>query len=73
MHHVTALFKTRRGTPYNDLQGEPAPPERGTIFRLQFYEGVGISLVEVYERVGKSVSVWSVKRPKRANRRILWL
>ena len=56
MHHVTALFKTRRGTPYNDLQGEPAPPERGTIFRLQFYEGVGISLIEVYEK-GREICV----------------
>ena len=55
MHHVTPLFKTWRGTPYNNLQGEPAPQERGTIFRLQFYERVGISLVEVYERVGKCV------------------
>ena len=38
MHHVTPLFKAPRGTPYNDLQGEVAPPERGTFFRLQFYE-----------------------------------
>ena len=42
------------GTPYNDLYGE-APPERGTFFRLQVYERVGISQVEVYKRVGKSV------------------
>ena len=36
------------------------------------YESVGISLVEVYERVGKAViSFGSVKGPKRANRRIL--
>ena len=55
MHHVTPLFKARKGTPYNNLQGEAAAPERGTIFRLQFYERVGISLVEVYERVGKCV------------------
>ena len=33
------------GTPYNDLQGE-ALPERGTFFRFQVYERVGISLVE---------------------------
>ena len=38
-------------TPYNGLYGE-ASPERGTIFRLQVYERVGISLVEVFERVG---------------------
>ena len=39
------------GTPYNGLYGE-APPERGTFFRLQVYERVGISHVEVYKRVG---------------------
>ena len=38
------------GTPYNGLCGE-IPPERGTFFRLQVYERVGISLDEVYERV----------------------
>ena len=42
------------GTPYNGLYGE-APPESGTFFTLQVYERVGISRVEVYERVGKSV------------------
>ena len=36
------------GTPKNGLYGE-APPERGIFLRL------GISLIEVYERVGKSV------------------
>ena len=35
------------GTPYNGLYGE-APPERGTFFRPQVYERVGISQVEVY-------------------------
>ena len=40
----------RGGTPYNGLYGE-APPEKGTVFRLQVYERVGILLVEVYERV----------------------
>ena len=30
-------------------------PERGTTFRLQVYKRVGISLVEVDERVGKTV------------------
>ena len=29
--------------------------ERGTFFRLQFYERIRISLVGVYERVGRSV------------------
>ena len=41
----------RGGTPYNGLYGE-APPERNTFFTLQVYERVGISRVEVYERVG---------------------
>ena len=36
-----------RGTPYNALYWE-APPERGTFFRLQVYERVGILLAEVY-------------------------
>ena len=43
------------GTPYNGLYG------------LLVYERAGILLVEVYKRVGKSVTR-SVKRPKRANR-----
>ena len=42
------------GAPYDGLY-EWAPPERGTFFTLQVYETVGISRVEVYERVGKSV------------------
>ena len=44
------------GTPCNNLYGE-TPPEVGTFFGLQVYERVGISLVEVYERVEKSV-IW---------------
>ena len=31
-------------------------PERVTCFRLQEYEGVGVLLVEVFERVGKSAN-----------------
>ena len=42
------------GTPFKVLNGE-APPERGTFFMLQVYERVGILLVEVFYRVGKSV------------------
>ena len=42
------------GTPYNGLYGK-APLERGTFFRLQVCKRVGISQVEVYKRVGKSV------------------
>ena len=41
----------RKGTPYNGLYGE-SPPEMGTCHQLQVTERVGISLVEVYERVG---------------------
>ena len=44
----------RGDTPENGLYGE-APPRRGTFFR--YYERVAILLVEVYERVGKSV-IW---------------
>ena len=40
-------------TLYNDLYGD-VPPKRGTFFRLQVYERVGNSQVEVYKRVGKS-------------------
>ena len=41
------------GTTYNGLYRE-APPKRGTFFSLQVYEWVGISLVELYQRAGKS-------------------
>ena len=40
------LHASPGGTPYNDLYGE-APAERDTFFRLQVYERVRISLVEV--------------------------
>ena len=40
--------------PYNGPYGE-APPEKGTLFKLQVYERKGISVAELYERVGKSV------------------
>ena len=42
------------GTPYKGLH-EEAPPKRGTFFRLQVYERLGISQVEVYKSVGKLV------------------
>ena len=41
------------GTPYNGLYGE-VPPERGTFFRLEVCERVGILRVQVWERVGKT-------------------
>ena len=40
--------------PIMTYKGE-APPERGTFITLQVYERVGISRVEMCERVGKSV------------------
>ena len=43
-----------RGIPQNGLYAE-APPKKGTFFRLQVYERIGILLLEVYERVGKFV------------------
>ena len=60
MSQVGWGYVPRGGTLYNDLS-EEAPAERGTFFRLQVYEMAGILLVEVYERVGKSV-IWVCKR-----------
>ena len=48
------------GTHYNGLYGESLH-ERETFFTRQVYEKVGISRVDVYERVGKSV-ILVVKR-----------
>ena len=42
------------GSSFHDLY-EEAPPKRGTFFRFLVNERVGISLVEIYEKVGKSV------------------
>ena len=54
----TTLFTTLNawggGTPNNGLYRE-ALPERGTFIQLQVFKRVGISQVEVYNRVGKSV------------------
>ena len=44
------------GTPYNGLY-EEAPPEGGIFVGPLVYERVAILVVEVYERVGKSV-IW---------------
>jgi len=59
VYHVVDLtvmipMHTQGGTPYNGLYRE-APPEVGSFFRLQVYEKIGISLVEVHERRWKSV------------------
>ena len=52
------------GTPYNGLYRKKAPPEKGTFFRLRVYAMVGILIVEVCERVGKSVIWVCGKGPK---------
>ena len=48
------------------------PPEIGYFFMLQVYDGVGILLNEVYERVGKSV-ISVCKKAQKDNSCILWL
>ena len=53
-HPIVSIWPGGGGTPYNGLYGE-APPKRGTFFRLQVYKRIGISQVEVYKRVRKSV------------------
>ena len=73
-HWEKSKHKSRGVPPVMAYTGKLRPNcEKGTFSRVQVYERVGISIVEVYERVEKSVSFRSVKRPKRANRRILWL
>ena len=63
----------RRGTPDNGLDGEGGGHRRkGYFFWIYVYEKVGISLVGAYEKLGKAV-ISSVKRPKMANKCILWL
>ena len=54
------------GTLFKVLYGE-APPKRGTFIKRQVYERVGILLVEVFKRVGKSV-IWACNWPKGPNR-----
>ena len=51
------------GANHNGLYSE-ALPKRGTFFRLLVYEREVISLVEVHERVGKSVIVVCKKAQK---------
>ena len=78
--HVNISIKENRGgtpggegaTPYNGLYGE-AMPERGTFFKPQVYERVGILYSLNYMKGWENLSVRSVKGPKRANRWILWL
>ena len=56
----------RGGTcaPYDGLYGE-APAARGNFYRLQVYERMGISLLEIYIRVRKPV-IWVCERAQRA-------
>ena len=58
------LAQTRGGggTPYNGLYGE-APPGKGTFFRPQIYERVGISQNGVYKRVRGNRSFRYLKGP----------
>ena len=49
------------GKSYDRLYDDEAPPERGTFLRLQVSHRVGVFLVEVYERVGKSVIMVSAR------------
>ena len=58
-----------RGGGYS-LQWLIRGSKRGTFLRLLVFERVGISLAEVYERVGKSVILVD-KRLKRANTCVL--
>ena len=50
---------------YDGLYGE-ALPKRGTFFRLQVYERVGILLVEVYERPVEKSVIWASEMAERA-------
>ena len=65
LQRLASLTGGGGGTHYDGLYGE-APPERGTFFRLQVHERVGISVVEVYGREG-NLSFGLVKGPKRAH------
>ena len=53
--------------PTMAYMGSEAMPKRGTFFRLQVYERVGILLIEVYERGVKSV-IWVFERAQSANK-----
>ena len=53
MSSADCLQTIRGFTPNNGLYGE-APSERETFLRVQVYKRVGVSQVEVYERLGKS-------------------
>ena len=60
---MVTLSSGRGGTPYDGLYGE-APLEKGIFFRLRVNERVGIPLLDVYGRVGKSI-IWVCERAQR--------
>ena len=57
---IFRLLCTCNKFSYDGLYWDPSP-ERGVFFRLQIRKRVGISLVEVYKRVGTYV-IWASKR-----------
>ena len=57
---MLSVSQARGVTPYNALYRE-APPDGGTLFRVQVYERIGTFVISV------------VKRPKRVKNCISWL
>ena len=45
-YHMEYIISGVGGSPCNELYGE-APPERGTLFRLEVYKRIDVSRVEV--------------------------
>ena len=71
MDNAIGFPNTRGGTPYDGLYKED-PPERCTLIRLQVYERVGISLVEIYEKERKSL-ILVCERVQKGQQMNLWL
>ena len=65
--HYASSFYTRGGGILPIMAYTRGSARKGIFFRLQVYEMLGILLVEVYERVGKSV-IWVCETVQRANR-----
>ena len=65
---ITPLKGGGGGTPYNGLCGE-APPKRGTFFRLQVYERVGKSVTSVCKKAQKGLQMhfMAVKRSRKSS------
>ena len=68
---MVLLSTPGEGTPYI-MAYTGGSAQKWYLFRLHVYESLGISLVEVYERVGKSV-ILVCKMTQTGYRRILWL